>query len=142
MTRTAPALLWKQSQPGRRAVRLPNSDVPETPLPKELLRPRPVGTGAARDAATPGVLDLPELGELNVVRYFTQLSQLNFAIDTNFYPLGSCTMKYNPKSMKSSPRIPALRSSTPTRRRSLPRAPWGSCTICKQPFPRLPVSGP
>jgi len=101
MTRTAPALLWKQSQPGRRAVRLPESDVPETPLPKELLRPRREGPGgpanAASDAATPGVLDLPELGELNVVRYFTQLSQLNFAIDTNFYPLGSCTMKYNPK---------------------------------------------
>jgi glycine dehydrogenase subunit 2 len=42
-------------------------------------------------------LQLPELSELEIVRYFTLLSQLNFSIDTNFYPLGSCTMKYNPK---------------------------------------------
>jgi len=40
---------------------------------------------------------LPELGELDVVRHFTRLSRLNFGVDSNFYPLGSCTMKYNPK---------------------------------------------
>ena len=40
---------------------------------------------------------LPELSELDVVRHFTRLSQMNFCVDTNFYPLGSCTMKYNPK---------------------------------------------
>ena len=40
---------------------------------------------------------LPELGELDVVRHFTELSRRNFGVDTNFYPLGSCTMKYNPK---------------------------------------------
>ncbi len=93
MTRTAPALLWQQSRPGRRAVRLPEHDVPPANLPEELLRP--AATGTAPD--TEGALDLPEVSELDVVRYFTQLSQLNFAIDTNFYPLGSCTMKYNPK---------------------------------------------
>ena len=117
MTRTAPELLWHQSRPGRRAVRLPASDVPRTELPEELLRPAPAGgdengattggEGAANPggaapsgeagAAVTGALDLPEVSELDVVRYFTQLSQLNFAIDTNFYPLGSCTMKYNPK---------------------------------------------
>jgi glycine dehydrogenase subunit 2 len=41
--------------------------------------------------------ELPEVGELEAVRHFTRLSQLNFSIDTHFYPLGSCTMKYNPK---------------------------------------------
>src|SRR6267154_5394289 len=41
--------------------------------------------------------ELPEVGELETVRHFTRLSQLNFSIDTHFYPLGSCTMKYNPK---------------------------------------------
>ena len=52
-------------------------------LPKELLR----------DARP----RLPELGELDVVRHFTRLSNRNFGVDGNFYPLGSCTMKYNPK---------------------------------------------
>ncbi|MCD6577928.1 aminomethyl-transferring glycine dehydrogenase subunit GcvPB [bacterium] len=42
-------------------------------------------------------LDLPEVGELDIIRHYTRLSQLNYSIDTNFYPLGSCTMKYNPK---------------------------------------------
>ena len=58
-------------------------DVPAQPLPQEAM---------LRDD-----LKLPELTEPEVVRYFTLLSQLNFSIDTNFYPLGSCTMKYNPK---------------------------------------------
>ena len=43
-------------------------------------------------------LNLPEMSEFDVVRHFTKLSRLNFSLDTNFYPLGSCTMKYNPKS--------------------------------------------
>ena len=42
-------------------------------------------------------LPLPNLGELDVVRHYTHLGSLNFSVDTNFYPLGSCTMKYNPK---------------------------------------------
>jgi glycine dehydrogenase subunit 2 len=71
------------SVPGRAGTRLPEADVPPQPLPPpELLR---------QDLA------LPELSELDVVRYFTRLSQANFSVDTNFYPLGSCTMKYNPK---------------------------------------------
>ena len=76
-------LLMERSVQGRRAVRMPASDVPRAQLPTaSMLRKE---------------LDLPELSELEIVRYFTLLSQLNFSIDTNFYPLGSCTMKYNPK---------------------------------------------
>ena len=76
-------LLVELSSPGRCGANLPELDVPESELPPaELLR---------------SDLPLPEVSELDVVRHFTRLSQLNFSIDTNFYPLGSCTMKYNPK---------------------------------------------
>src|SRR5262245_21786051 len=76
-------LLSELSTPGRRGQRLPTPDVPLAPLPPSHL---------LRDE-----LPLPEIGELEVVRHFTRLSQLNYAVDTGFYPLGSCTMKYNPK---------------------------------------------
>ncbi len=80
-------LIFEISSPGRRCVRLPEVDVPERPLedllPQKLRRANPPR--------------LPEVSELDVVRHFTRLSQLNYCIDTNFYPLGSCTMKYNPK---------------------------------------------
>ena len=49
---------------------------------------------------------LPEVGELETVRHFTRLSQLNFSIDTHFYPLGSCTMKYNPKACNQYAMLP------------------------------------
>jgi len=80
-----PALLYEISREGRRAVLMPEPDVPSTPLPQSLLR----------EADDP--LDLPEVSEQDVVRHFTRLSHANMAIDTTFYPLGSCTMKYNPK---------------------------------------------
>lgn len=76
-------LLMDRSVPGRSAVTMPQSDVPEQEMPKDSL---------LRDD-----LPLPEVSQLEVIRYFSLLSQLNFSIDTNFYPLGSCTMKYNPK---------------------------------------------
>lgn len=75
-------LIYDQSVPGRIGVNLPACDVPETDLPEELLRTE---------------LRLPEVSELQVVRHFVKLSQFNHAIDKGFYPLGSCTMKYNPK---------------------------------------------
>jgi glycine dehydrogenase subunit 2 len=75
-------LLIESSRPGRIGCDLPASDVPEAALPAELLR---------EDLA------LPELSQLDVVRHFTRLSELNYSIDTNFFPLGSCTMKYNPR---------------------------------------------
>jgi glycine dehydrogenase subunit 2 len=71
------------SSPGRLGVDVPASDVPEAqPPPAELLRRE---------------LPLPELSQLDIVRHFTRLSQLNWSIDTHMYPLGSCTMKLNPK---------------------------------------------
>ena len=76
-------LLMERSVPGRVGVVLPQVDVPAQPLPANAL---------LRDE-----LPLPEVSEPEVVQYFTGLSQLNFSIDTHFYPLGSCTMKYNPK---------------------------------------------
>jgi len=83
-------LIFEKSSPGRTAYSLPECDVPlgaycNTPLqiPKRFLRKN--------------TAELPEVAEIDVVRHFTRLSQLNFSVDTNFYPLGSCTMKYNPK---------------------------------------------
>ncbi|MFP4173041.1 MAG: aminomethyl-transferring glycine dehydrogenase subunit GcvPB [Candidatus Hydrogenedentota bacterium] len=76
-------LIFEKSRKGRRAIRLDALDVPEAPLPADFQR--------KEDPA------LPEVGELDVVRHFTHLSKRNFSIDANFYPLGSCTMKYNPK---------------------------------------------
>ena len=75
--------LMERSVPGRVGAVLPPLDVPPQPLPEQ--------------SVVRGDLALPELSEPEVVRYFTLLSHLNFSIDSNFYPLGSCTMKYNPK---------------------------------------------
>ncbi len=80
-------LIFEKSSPGRTAYSLPECDVPVKPieelLPKRFLRSK--------------TAELPEVTELDVVRHFTRLSQLNYCVDTNFYPLGSCTMKYSPK---------------------------------------------
>ena len=80
-------LIFEQSQPGRTAsAQLP--DPVEAPkLPERFLRDTPIG--------------LPEVSELQAVRHYTRLSRLNFSIDTQFYPLGSCTMKYNPRACHS-----------------------------------------
>ena len=80
-------LLFDMSRPGRRTHRLPACDVPAKPV-KALLP-----DGALADAPPP----LPEVGEIDLIRHYNNLSTRNFSIDTNFYPLGSCTMKYNPK---------------------------------------------
>ena len=81
-------LIYEKSVAGRRGVRLPASDVPTAAsLPENLLRKEPA--------------KLPEMSELDVVRHFTNLSRRNFSVDTNFYPLGSCTMKYNAKALEN-----------------------------------------
>jgi len=80
-------VIFEKTQPGRRGYTLPALDVPSVD-PAHVL---PVASLRATPAA------LPELSELDVIRHYTRLSQLNFSIDTHFYPLGSCTMKYNPK---------------------------------------------
>ncbi len=91
-------LLCDLSVKGRTGVRYPQPDVPLSPLPEGLLRKE---------------LPLPELSEMDVVRHFTRLSQLNHSIDTGFYPLGSCTMKYNPKINEETARLPGFAALHP-----------------------------
>ena len=83
MAEAGEKLLFEISTPGARAVDLPASDVPHAEL----------------DPAYASFTEsgLPELGQLDVVRHYTHLTHRNFSVDANFYPLGSCTMKYNPK---------------------------------------------
>ena len=80
-------LIFELSAKGRSGASLPSCDVPEVPvetlIPNNLLRQEEP--------------ELPELSEMDVVRHFTRLSTFNYGLDTGFYPLGSCTMKYNPK---------------------------------------------
>ena len=90
--------IYELSVPGRRGVRFPEPDVPETPLPIEFTR---------------ATLPLPEMSEQDVVRHFTHLSQLNYSIDGGFYPLGSCTMKYNPKINEETARFPGFAYTHP-----------------------------
>jgi glycine dehydrogenase subunit 2 len=76
-------LIYEKSQPGRRAGRIADSGVAPAEVPAELARREPPR--------------LPELAEPELVRHYTELSTRTFGIDTGFYPLGSCTMKYNPR---------------------------------------------
>ena len=82
--------IYELSSSGRSGVKYPEPDVPLAKLPEGMVR---------QD------LPLPELSEFDVVRHFTRLSRLNYCIDTGFYPLGSCTMKYNPKVNEDAARI-------------------------------------
>ena len=91
-------LLFELSHRGRRCHLLPVSDVPG-PSSAELL------PAAALAAAPP---PLPEVGEIQLIRHFTNLSTRNMSIDTNFYPLGSCTMKYNPKRHERLAALPGM----------------------------------
>jgi glycine cleavage system P protein (glycine dehydrogenase) subunit 2 len=92
------SLLFELSKPGRRAARLPACDVP-SPSVQELLP-----TEAISDQSPP----LPEVAEPEVVRHFTNLSTLNMSVDTHFYPLGSCTMKYNSKRNERMAALPGI----------------------------------
>jgi glycine dehydrogenase subunit 2 len=91
-------LIFERSVPGRRGFGLPAPDVPSVPL-EQLVPP-----GALRSRPPA----LPEVSELDVVRHYTQLSHRNFSIDEGFYPLGSCTMKYNPKLHEEVARLPGF----------------------------------
>jgi glycine dehydrogenase subunit 2 len=80
-------LIFELSKPGCSGAKLPPCDVPL----------RPVAELLPQEALAEGPLPLPELSEPDIVRHFVNLSTLNMSVDTHFYPLGSCTMKYNPK---------------------------------------------
>ncbi len=92
-------IIYELSKPGRTAVTLPMLDVPEADLPPAAM---------LRDT-----VDLPEVDELTLVRHYVRLSQLNWAIDIGFYPLGSCTMKYNPKVNEAAARLPGFSQTHP-----------------------------
>src|SRR5262245_39399030 len=97
------ALLFELSRPGRRCHSLPACDVPDAPA-GDLLP-----SSALADAPPP----LPEVGEIDLIRHFVNLSTRNLSIDTNFYPLGSCTMKYNPKRHERLAALPGLANLHP-----------------------------
>jgi glycine dehydrogenase subunit 2 len=105
------SLIFEKSRPGRRAITLDALDVPEAELPPELCR--------AERAA------LPEVSELDVVRHFTNLSRKNFGIDSHFYPLGSCTMKYNPRMAEVVAALPGFADLHP--HLSTSEAYWSAC---------------
>ena len=91
-------LLFEISRPGRCAVSLPALDVPRADLPDGLVR---------------ADLPLPEVSEPDLIRHYTRLSHLNYAVDIGLYPLGSCTMKYNPKINEEMARLPGFANLHP-----------------------------
>jgi glycine cleavage system P protein (glycine dehydrogenase) subunit 2 len=92
-------LIFEKSRPGRRGGGPPRSDLPKADVPEELRRVDPPR--------------LPELAEPELLRHFTELSTRNFGIDTGFYPLGSCTMKYNPRVNERLVALPGFRDLHP-----------------------------
>ena len=101
-------LVFEKSAPGKRGYKLPPLDVPEVDAKAEL------GAAYREDKA-----GLPELSEIEIIRHFTRLSTWNYAIDLGMYPLGSCTMKYNPRVNEFVARIEGLAEAHPYRPESL-----------------------
>ena len=91
-------LLWEKGRKGRVGFSLPENDVESSPLDPSLVGAPP---------------DLPDLSEMEVVRHYTRLSQWNFGVDTGMYPLGSCTMKYNPKTNERQAGLPGFNNAHP-----------------------------
>jgi glycine dehydrogenase subunit 2 len=91
-------LLWEKGAKGRTGFSLPRPEVEAAPLDDELMGDGP---------------DFPDLSELDVIRHFTRLSQWNFGVDTGMYPLGSCTMKYNPKTNERQASLPGFAGAHP-----------------------------
>ena len=91
-------LLWEKGRTGRCGFSLPRPDVERCPAPAALTGPGP---------------DFPDLSEVDVVRHYTRLSTWNFSVDTGMYPLGSCTMKYNPKINEKLAALPGFARAHP-----------------------------
>jgi len=98
MTEKVESLIFELSSPGRTSVSLPACDVPETEIPQDLMRDD---------------LPLPEVSEVDLFRHYVRLSQLNWGVDKGMYPLGSCTMKYNPKVNEVAARLPGFTRTHP-----------------------------
>jgi glycine dehydrogenase subunit 2 len=90
-------LIFEISKPGRAAADIPASDVPAVDMEST------IGSKYLRND-----LDLPEVAEIDLVRHYTRLSRRNFGVDLGFYPLGSCTMKYNPKVNENAAALPGF----------------------------------
>jgi glycine dehydrogenase subunit 2 len=95
-------LIFEKSRAGRMATSIPKSDVPEVAVESIISK------GLLRDD-----VDLPEVAEVDLIRHYTQLSRRNFGVDVGFYPLGSCTMKYNPKVNEEVAKLPGFTSLHP-----------------------------
>src|SRR5215204_4277928 len=93
--------IFELSSPGRRGVTFPAPDVPDAELPTDLQRDE---------------LHFPEVSDIDVVRHFTRISQKNHAIDISIYPLGSCTMKFNPRINEAIARMPGFAQIHPLQR--------------------------
>lgn len=91
-------LLWHKGRKGRTGMSIPAGDVP---------------AAAIDDALLGEPVDFPDLSEIDVVRHYTRLSQWNFGVDSGMYPLGSCTMKYNPKTNERQAATPAIAAAHP-----------------------------
>jgi len=92
-------LVYEKSESGRRASSLPQPGLPLPEIPEELRRSRPPR--------------LPEISEPELVRHFTALADRTFGVDTGFYPLGSCTMKHNPRVNERVVNLPGFRDVHP-----------------------------
>ncbi|MFY9705067.1 MAG: aminomethyl-transferring glycine dehydrogenase subunit GcvPB, partial [Desulfobacterales bacterium] len=86
-------LLWEKGVRGRTGFSMPRRDIEEAPMDEKLKG---------------GAPDFPDLSEVDVVRHYTRLSQWNFGVDSGMYPLGSCTMKYNPKTNERQAALPGF----------------------------------
>src|SRR2546423_12130947 len=95
-------LIFEKSSPGKKGYRLPPLDVPEVDTSKLL------GSAERKDLG-----NMPEVSELEIIRHFTRLSTWNYAIDLGMYPLGSCTMKYNPRVNEVVTRMDGLANGHP-----------------------------
>jgi glycine dehydrogenase subunit 2 len=98
MTEIIEKTIFELSSPGRTGMTFPDPDVPTAKLPESLLR---------------ADLPLPELAEVDVVRHYVRLSKFNYSVDGGYYPLGSCTMKYNPKINEDTARLPGFTFTHP-----------------------------
>ena len=117
-------LIFEKSAPGKRGIELPPLDVPAVDAASEL------GTEHVRAE----VEGFPEVSEIEVIRHFTRLSTWNYAIDLGMYPLGSCTMKYNPRVNEFVARLDGLASEHPYQpHRTLARLPANPERLAKVP---------
>src|SRR5262249_58510070 len=116
-------LVYEKSRPGRRASSLPRPDLPAGEVPEELRRSSPPR--------------LPEIAEPELLRHFTALADSTFGVDTGFYPLGSCTMKHNPRVNERVVNLPGFRDLHPLQQED---ASQGALELMWR-FPAVPAPG-